>query len=391
MTWTSICMVAIGALAVLLALGLLYSRRAYPNPIVEDELPPGVAIGIRQQLDRRDAGAFRVVFVHGMGTHLPDYASTWVAESLAPKLGLRRIAERPEIVPIAISGVPPYAQPQLTLYRYAARDELSGRDVDFRFAAITWSPLTTNYKLRLMDEEDQVRRARLNRLVKAELLDGALADAVLYVGKYREFLNAAVTVGLCRAYSRNPASPCTWSDVDLRDTRLAFITHSLGSRMLSDALIDLIKHNAQAEQRLLPALNYGSSFFMFANQIPLLRLGDEDDPPPKPGQDTPLKPIGIRGLGQALQQCRLKRGESGAEPVNVVAFSDPNDVLSYRVPSGVNYSTAGALRFINVRVSNATTWLGLLESPLSAHNGYQANSKVWDVVTRGLPQGPPQH
>jgi len=385
MAWTSICTAIIGILGVLAALCFLGSRRAYPDPIAVDNPPHGVAIGIKEQLDRQDVGAFRTVFVHGMGTHMPDYANAWVADELAPKLGLCRIAAEPETVPIAISGVPPYAQPQLTLYRYAARDEVNNRDIDFRFAAITWSPLTTNYKLRLLDEEDQVYRAWFNKQVKTQLLDGALADAVPYVGKYREFLKTAVTAGLCRAFSANPATPCTWSDVDLRDTRLVFVSHSLGSRLLTDGLIDLIRHNAPAEQKLLPALNHGSSFFMFANQIPLLRLGDEDHPPPLLGQDTAVKPIGIRGLGQALQQSRLSRGEAGAEPVNVIAFSDPNDVLTYRVPKGVDYSTAGALRFINVRISNAATWFGLRESSIPAHTGYQLNTKVWDVVTGGLP------
>lgn len=386
---TSIAMLGIGILGALAALYLLSSRRSYPDPIVEDVSPPDVAIGIKQQLDRHDVAAFRIVFVHGIGTHLPDYADAWVVDELAPRLGLRKIADKPEVVPIALPGLPAYAQPQLTVYRYATRDEVNNRDVDVRFAAITWSPLTTNYKLRLQDGEDQIRRAWLNKLTKSRLLDGALADAVLYVGRYREFLKNAVTAGLCQAFSQNPISPCSWSNVELVDTRLAFITHSLGSRMLTDALIDLIRDDAVPAQKLLPALNYGTSFFMFANQLPLLRLGDEDDPPPMIGETTAVKPIGIRGLGRALQQSRMNRGETAAHPVNVIAFTDPNDVLSYRVPKGEDYSTAGTLRFVNIRISNAITWFRLVESPVRAHNGYQTNTKVWDVVTGGPPPSNP--
>ena len=71
----------------------------------------------------------------------------------------------------------------------------------------------------------------------------------------------------------------------------------------------------------------------------------------------------------------------------VVAFTDPNDLLSYRlIPSVLDVARA---RLINVIGSNETTWLGFLERPDTAHCGYTWNATVIGLIAHGHQVGQP--
>jgi hypothetical protein len=57
--------------------------------------------------------------------------------------------------------------------------------------------------------------------------------------------------------------------------------------------------------------------------------------------------------------------------IQIVAFTDPNDLLSYRLtPEAVGND---GVQMANVIVSNAPTYLGFLERPDTAHCGYAGN------------------
>jgi hypothetical protein len=71
----------------------------------------------------------------------------------------------------------------------------------------------------------------------------------------------------------------------------------------------------------------------------------------------------------------------------VIAFTDPNDLLSYRLLAPlVDLARA---KLINVIASNATTWLGLLERPDIAHCGYPLNATVIGLIAHGHTVGEP--
>jgi hypothetical protein len=71
----------------------------------------------------------------------------------------------------------------------------------------------------------------------------------------------------------------------------------------------------------------------------------------------------------------------------IVVFTDPNDLLSYRlIPSALDLSHA---RLINVIGSNATTWLGYIERPDTAHCGYKWNQTVIGLIALGYKVGGP--
>ena len=58
----------------------------------------------------------------------------------------------------------------------------------------------------------------------------------------------------------------------------------------------------------------------------------------------------------------------------MVAWSDPSDVITYRVPK------IGDVEVVNLYVKNATRWFGLLESPRKAHADYAKNIDVLRVM-----------
>ena len=78
-----------------------------------------------------------------------------------------------------------------------------------------------------------------------------------------------------------------------------------------------------------------------------------------------------------MQEKRL-----GSE-IWMVAFTDPNDLLSYRLMPW-RYARPG-VTVVDVLVSNDKTYFGLLENPLSAHTGYMKNPAVTKAIMCGLP------
>ena len=70
--------------------------------------------------------------------------------------------------------------------------------------------------------------------------------------------------------------------------------------------------------------------------------------------------------------------------MTVVAFSDPNDLLTYRIVPEHLAEDFREFRVINVLVSNDTTYFGYLERPDTAHCGYPWNPHVFGMLARGL-------
>jgi hypothetical protein len=66
-----------------------------------------------------------------------------------------------------------------------------------------------------------------------------------------------------------------------------------------------------------------------------------------------------------------------------VAFTDPNDLLSYTLPPQ-QYAQLGVTVY-NILVSNAPTYLGLLERPDTAHLEYLNNPDVGRLIACGQP------
>ena len=109
----------------------------------------------------------------------------------------------------------------------------------------------------------------------------------------------------------------------LAGQNLMFVTHSLGSKILMDTLTAEADEVASVENRTgrLAAVRKLQqkeiTVFMLANQLPILQIGH---PLPKVHNQTDAYCF----KGGSRYGSRLFKG------VNIVAFSDPNDILPYR-------------------------------------------------------------
>jgi hypothetical protein len=183
----------------------------------------------------------------------------------------------------------------------------------------------------------------------------------------------------------DPDSPTFASRLDNDD--FAFITHSLGSRITTDALQRLTRV-IEEESKGRPQLQRVSqSFkdrdvkvFMLANQLPLLQSG--------------LEPASIR---DAVPAYCLADGAHYADRLfketELIAFSDPNDLLSYPIPDAFvrdHVDSRLCPKQVNVTINIAPVrsvlGLGEFANPLAAHLDYDDDARVIGLITRGIGQ-----
>jgi hypothetical protein len=360
--------------------------RPFPGiePFLEaqDKLPPFV----EGDSDRPEV---KVLFVHGIGTHAPGHG-TALRNNLATQLGLEIRAPRPKRIVIAHPEFPGQNLGEINVSRLT--DTAQRRDL--LFYELTWSPITQPDKDLLAFDKEQdyvLRRAAVNQAMRTFVNDIA-PDPLAYAGQKREPILVSVGQSICwvasRGWSELPElTENTWCGLDLPGigSRLelddfAIITHSLGSRATLDALQRFTNLPIGAEPRLkLIADDFKQrevQLFMLSNQLPLLEAGRE-------GQQV---------VGQTAEYCGpnpAKPGRFFAE-TQIVAFSDPNDLMSYPVPdqfadrfidSRLCPSVTNVM--INVAAVNSLLGLGDVANPLSAHSGYGPDDRVGAIIARG--------
>jgi hypothetical protein len=304
-----------------------------------------------------------IVLVHGMCTHDTAWAHGTVdAVMAALEPGYAAAPRAPE----------PAMPGEIQVVR---RDE-TAHGVPVHFSALVWSPLTAALKHELDDDRTGAPavcaepgvckpvRAKFNALLKDGLLDDCLADAVIYQGVSHDAIRARMMAALSGVITADKDGPAV------------LIAESLGSKMTFDALVAMLAPDAP------PVMNAAAEtltarlvqVFMGANQLPLLGLADRQ-----------LGPAVLGARPDALQAfLALRHGMArmlAQEPLTVVAFTDPNDLLSYRLQA-TRYARPG-VRVADVLVSNRPTLLGLVEEPFGAHLGYRDNPDVARLIVCG--------
>ena len=135
---------------------------------------------------------------------------------------------------------------------------------------------------------------------------------------------------------------------------------------------------------------------MAANQMPILALADQRLP--ARGQITKADAGGYYQDSLAeLIAMKKARGSSrpgitmesrcgagtSSQGIRVVAFTDPNDLLSYIL---VPATLAAPYDVVDVVLSNDTTYFGLFENPGTAHGGYLSNREAMRLIVGGNPR-----
>ncbi len=246
---------------------------------------------------------------------------------------------------------------------------------------LTWDPATRWAKQKYTSHDDEFDRDWLNQVLKKEVINNSISDAIMYLGSSRPLIQFPLLTALCKiltdglevegvdAPSVSPDGEefvCANSnlaavngEVFAETNELVILTHSLGTRILFDTLGLL----ARPEPRETPlgklvkglGMNYaylppeyvnkisthleptrvalmGSlrKIFVLTNQIPLLEMASLGGPVFSESPTLSPRDIGIDFRRFLENRTELaKRLGHPIEPLQLVAFTDPNDLLSY--------------------------------------------------------------
>ena len=271
-------------------------------------------------------------------------------------------------------------------------------------------------------EKIRPRGVLVNRELKAGLVDWGLADVLMAVGPLGGILRDGVRQLMAKSAAFDPNAAevdpsgaggigkYDWKSHLSRDNTLdqefIGVTHSLGSYLLFNTLNP--EFSSASDENLSPAdaarktaeenaIRYiferSSLMYFFANQLEMLEITNLESAPESaesamksrglaPAPMVPTSPAAnFRSLVnrwkgyQTNFQAILHPGDvASQQKVQVVAWSDPSDVITYRVPK------IGEVEVVNLYVKNATRWFGLIESPREAHAGYAKNIDVLRVM-----------
>ena len=362
-------------------------------------------------------GKTKVLFVHGVGDHLPGYTTQFL-EKLAKELNLNVRSD--SYKDIALSAPLDKTGKSLGNLRVSHLfNEESGKELIFY--ELTWSDITREEKSLLAFDnsgEYSFRRAQINSMLKTFSNDTG-PDPIIYLGKSRERILMAFAQSFCWMATRD------WTDLPesgkhecggliesstdhLAHDDYVVISHSLGSRITIDGLqriaallanpgkfapagekVSLSESGAEAatptgqkislSTKAINALrNKRIPIFMLSNQLPMLQLGRE------------LPEI----AGQKANYCEPTGSHYTSRMVSetsIIAFSDPNDLLSYAIPQGftekyIDSRLCPSVTNININISKVMDTFGITElaNPLEAHTGYDSDDRVVALIAKGI-------
>ena len=344
-------------------------------------------------------GQTKVLYVHGVSDHIPGYTTQFM-EKLAKELNLVERSEGQKNIQLSSPLFPDKKLGNLRVTHLL--NEQSGKDLTFY--ELTWSEITRPEKA-LLDFDNSgeydFRRARMNAMLKRFSNDTG-PDPIIYLGQSRVPILAAFAQSFCWMASGD------WKDLPksgkhactkLNDTsaghiardNYVLISHSLGSRITIDGMQRIASILASPENNLpeskkinlstkaIEALqNKRIPIFMLSNQLPMLQLGREL--PEVAGQEASFcTPEGANFKKRMVSET------------DIIAFSDPNDLLSYGIPPGfaekyIDSRLCARITNVNINIAKIMDAFGMtdLANPLQAHVGYDTDDRVIAMIARGI-------
>jgi hypothetical protein len=436
----------IAPLLLLLLLGALFTLSACTNAVrspsfPESELGQEHVAPLSTYLSNEKAASgnptsrtgiatVKILLVHGMSHSDLNWSSAFI-DAFSKRRGFKVGACEPVSIPTYANQPHPA---ELCIQQ--------GTDTEFQwvFYSLHWSPITDPYRCTrpLLEDREKgdpikaqsgkdgsgflcgretvhypVRRALVNgTYVKDVVMNNGLPDVVLYLSTgYGPVIRDAVAEALCRMYADDPKKPCAGGiPPPGSQDRVVFITHSLGANLLLDTLTEIVNgqpgtanargaastDDASLAKAIDKSFEQRIPFYMLANQYVLLNLQRATKTDRVALTDAKELPdffdIRKHSFFESLRRRRTAQGlqsppsaHSPALQVEITAFSDPNDDLSFLLPSAtVAQDSAGPdseIRVQNVFVKNAWEYLGLFENPGSAHLAYLDQPEDDDVLS----------
>ena len=344
--------------------------------------------GLKPGLERKNS-KMKVLMVHGVGDHLPGY-STEFFEKLAKELNLTVTADKHKNIALADPDNLEKKLGNLRINRFLNKDLTE----ELLVYELTWSEITAPQKKVLSYDnsgEYSFRRAEVNDLLKKFSNDTG-PDPIIYLGDSREDILLAFEQSFCWMTTGNWGDlpddvheACVMRDIDsiYRDG-YAFVSHNLGSRITIDGMQRIASllgdhQTGKRQHDLIVALkNKEIPIYMMSNQLPMLQLGRKL--PEINNQEKPYcTPNGD------------KYGERMLAKTPIIAFSDPNDLLSYAIPHdfvSTYLDSRLCIKVTNVNINVATVFdvfgLGRMANPMEAHIGYDTDDRVVALIAKGI-------
>lgn len=342
----------------------------------------------------KDSGKMKVLMVHGVGNHLPGYGTEF-SEKLAKELNLPVTSKQHKNIALTDPLDKNKKLGNLRIHRFLD----SGKIRELLFYELTWSEITAKQKEVLAYDnsgEYSFRRAKVNDLMKKFSNDTG-PDPIIYLGESKNDILAAFVQSFCwmttgdwKQLPKEGSASCTLNTLAPVDTithdNYAFVAHSLGSRITIDGLQFIAEKlgasqqkNGGASQSLADALKTKEiPIYMMSNQLPMLQLG----------RNLP------KMNGKTAEFCQVSGAhyqERMLAKTSIIAFSDPNDLLSYGIPDSfaekyLDSRLCVEVTNININVARVFDVFGLGEvaNPLEAHIGYDTDDRVIALIAKGV-------
>jgi len=353
--------------------------------------------GIETSLNRQD-GQLKVLMVHGVGDHAPGY-STEFLEKLAKEMGLTAKSRHNKNISLTLVENEDERLGNLRITRLQDAEKTK----EMLFYELTWSEITEPEKALLKFDTSgdySFRRTEINGMMKAFANDTG-PDPIIYLGKSREIILRSFAQSFCwmvkGEWDKLPDEgnhACSGFSSNIKNILhddYVVVSHSLGSRIsidgmqfIADLLANPEKRPAKAakEKHLNEAVKALQSkhipLFMLSNQLPMLQLGRE------------LPEV----TGQYADYC-LPSGKNYAKRMasktSIIAFSDPNDLLSYAIPPRFEEKYLDSrlctdVTNVTINIAYITDLFGIgkVANPLDAHVGYDTDERVVALIAKGI-------
>lgn len=348
--------------------------------------------GMDHYFNRKDV--LKVLMIHGVGIHHPGY-SRRIQENLADNIGLDVISRLPKNIHLLDPGdhKTPIGNLRITFWQNQDGSK------KMLFYELTWSEITDPArKIIAFDSTERYTKFRVpfNNMMK-EFLDNTLPDPLYYITDKNNLILHSSQQSLCWMFKTdwdnipdNRSEVCNISMYDeinaLDRENLMFITHSLGSKILMDALISTADKVSLAQNRDVDTTAQKNmirrlqdkelTIFMLANQLPILQIGH------------PLPKVHNQ-IGAYCSARGSKYNRRIFKGVNIIAFSDPNDLLSYAIPQEfvdkyIDSRICPLVTNVSVNVTPEISAFGVgIVNPIAAHTDYDNSPKVINLITRG--------
>ena len=339
----------------------------------------------------------KVLMIHGIGSPQVGYSTRFLA-NLSEELQLNATDALVREINLRNSSTRGESLGKLTISRHFNKEYTR----ELIFYELTWSEIIENEKKQIEYDNSgrySYMRADLNHSMKL-FFNNHVPDPMIYYGDSRQKIILSVSQSLCWMFygdwddlNQSKGKICDASSDPLhkgiQKDNYSIVTHSLGSRIIIDSLQWVAEQASMAKNedltnypnvvKMLEAFkNEEISIYMLANQLPLLQLGRK-------------KPKVTNQIKEHCQPDGANSNDRLFKQLNIIAFSDPNDLLSYGIPpkfarEKMDSRMCPKITNIEINVADVVSLFGLgdFANPVDAHNGYDNDEQVIRLITHGI-------